>query len=252
MNFQKVLLAAKVANAAYIGDLTEATNAFGVLGYGVLDRYRDNDHQVYLLSSAEGMTLAIAGTRVLHSIGDLKDDLDFSALNISAQGAGIKVAGRVANGAFKGMHAIAHWAGKIVGDANLGGDATFDIIGHSLGGERALLCACFVSPKNVRGVYAFESPKCADEAFWASAADYLLKTTVVVNGNDLWAGWPFVSEWSHPPILHMHLLGDGKYELVMPDALPTMYSPADHDIEAVIKRLEDITTAAPSGALVTG
>ena len=220
---------AQLAEAAYIDTMAAAVSAFNALGHVVVARYLDGDHQAFLLHSSEGLTLAIAGTRFGRSLGDLLDDADIVATELAA-------GARVASGPYSGMGDLWRWA---LGHAAPG--STFAVCGHSLGGERTLMTELFLPAERIRYLHAFEAPKCGNAAFWASIAKSVSKATCVINGSDLWAGWPLVSEWSHPPIPHIHLLGDpGRWEMVGPQSWPDAIDPNDHAIGLVAKRLGDI------------
>lgn len=220
---------AQLAQAAYIDTMAAAVAAFNQLGHVVIARYLDGDHQAFLLRSDEGHTLTISGTRFGRSLGDLMDDADIVAKDVGN-------GGRVACGPYTGMADLWRWA---LDHAAPGAD--FAVCGHSLGGERTLMTELFLPADRIRYLHAFESPKCGNAAFWASVAKSMAKAVCVINGRDLWAGWPMVSEWDHPPIAHIHLLGDpGRWEMVGPDSWPAAIDPDDHSIDLVANRLGDI------------
>jgi hypothetical protein len=236
MNWAAIHLAARLAQTAYISDLNEARDAFALLGFIALSQYKDDSHQAYVLFSAGGeYTLAISGTRFGHSIGDVLSDADIVPMTLNTISGDLGVS----RGTYEGLDKLWTWARSLAPSGEV-----WTVLGHSLGGERALLLGIQMPPQCVKAVYAFEAPKCADAATWRVLKSHLDKSINVVNGNDLWFGWPFVSEWSHPPVSHIHLLENhGEYAMIDSGEWPHATSAADHDISLVIERLGMICSA---------
>jgi Lipase (class 3) len=134
--------------------------------------------------------LSISGTRFGQSVGDLLDDAYILPTDL---GGGV----RVTSGAYSGMDALWAWAKSLVRT-----DSVWHVAGHSLGGQRALLTGLFVSVERIGSISAFEAPRTGNAALWSRLAPSLGNATHVRNGEDLWFGWPFISEWSHPPHPH--------------------------------------------------
>lgn len=238
MDWHATLLAARLAEAAYVDDLADARNVFGALGFIALAQYKDASHQAYVLYRNDEYTLAISGTRFGRSLGDLLSDADLLPCAV-----GITY-GEVSHGAYQGLGKLWDWA---ISKAPMG--QQFDVVGHSLGGERALLSG-LVAANRCRNVYAFEAPKCANAAAWAMMSKHVEKSVCVVNGKDLWAGWPLVSEWSHPPVQHYHLLDEG-FAVLAPGVSPEAIDPGDHDIALVVKRLAQICNTIDATSVMT-
>lgn len=235
MNWRSLHLAAQLAQAAYFDTLVEATPVFNSLGHRVVGHYTDDDHNAFLLLGPDGYTVAISGTRFGRSVADVVDDINILGVDLGDDGA------RVARGPYGGMAGLWLWALQLAPD-----DATFSVVGHSLGGERALLSALFIVERRIRQLVAFEAPKCGNDALWARLAMSMTKAVCVCNGMDLWFGWPFISGWSHPPVAHVHLLESG-WEMVGPGDWPAALDAGDHDIALVVERLGKIAGATPAG-----
>ena len=236
MNWIAIHQAAKLAQAAYSETLAGAVLAFRSMGYTMRGHYINDSHQAFLLTrdSDNSVTLAISGTRFGRSIGDLFADADIGPTDL---GNGL----RVASGPYKGMDAMWVWARSLVP-----ADTKWTVLGHSLGGERALLTELFIPASDIMAVYAFEAPKCGSCALWTKVAASLSKATCVINGSDLWSDWPMVSEWSHPPIMHIHTTNVGKgWTMVGPGSWPAGLNPDDHSIAMVVDRLGKIAGVVP-------
>lgn len=237
MNWRAVYVAAQLAQAAYAETLASAVLQFQALGYACLGQYLNGDHQAFLLHDDDGYTLAISGTRFGRSLGDLLDDADIVSVDVGG--------GRhIAEGPQRGLAQMWYWVESYT---NVTPGATIMVCGHSLGGERTLLTELYWPAERIRALYAFEAPKCANGPLWASLSKSMAKATCVINGHDMWAGWPLVSGWEHPPLLHVHLLPVG-LEMVGPGTWPLADRPQDHDISVVVERLKVIAaTASPDG-----
>ncbi len=235
MNWRATYIAAQLAAAAYAETLVQAVLGFNALGYAMLGHYLNADHQAFLLHNADGYTLAISGTRFGRSLGDLLDDADIVPVDL---GDGVQVA----KGPYNGMGAMWVWVQSLT---HATPDADFAVCGHSLGGERTLLTELFLPATRIRALYAFEAPKCGNDLLWRKLAQSMGKTTTVINGQDLWAGWPLVSTWEHPPMPHVHLNG-ATWGWVGPAEWPAAVSPDDHSISMVVDRLGKIADAMPA------
>lgn len=243
MNWRATYIAAQLAAAAYIANAIEAAAVFQKLGYGTLGKYVNDDHQGYMLLNPDGngVTFAISGTRASQmQIGDVLDDALIAPTDLG-NGA------HVMQGTYKGMRSAYAWAEQYKEQAEhlVGRELTWTVVGHSLGGERALLAGLFIDAAKIDAIYAFEAPKCGNDAMWARLAATVAKSTCVMNGEDLWAGWPWISGWSHPPIPHVHLKLTG-WDMVGPTSWPLAVSADDHSIDLVVARLKNIADAMPA------
>lgn len=231
MNWAAILAAARRAQAAYIEDADAAKVAFVALGYTVLGQYENGDHQAYVLRAVDGaIHLAISGTRFGQSLGDLLDDAYILPTDLGG-------GARVTSGAYSGMDALWAWAKSLVP-----ADSVWNVSGHSLGGQRALIAGLFLPIEQIAAIYAFEAPKTGNAALWARLAPSLANAVCVCDGNDLWFGWPLVSEWSHPPRPHIHLLPAG-FEIIEPGDWPPAFDADDHDVELDVSRIAAIAGA---------
>jgi len=231
MNWAAIALAARRAEAAYIEDAAQAAAAFVTLGDIYVAQYQNSDHQaVVSRDSAGDFHLSISGTRFGQSLPDLFDDADIVPHDL---GGGCEVSA----GAYSGVGALWEWAESLSP-----GSAAWHVGGHSLGGQRALLTGLFLPIEQIASIVAFEAPKTGNAALWATLAPSLAKATCICNGEDMWFGWPLVSEWSHPPIAHIHLL-PSDFEIIEPGMWPPARDKDDHAIVMVTSRLEAIATA---------
>jgi hypothetical protein len=235
MNLANVAAAARRAQAAYIEDAAQARAAFEALGLTFVSQYQDDSHQAVVSRDADGKAyLSISGTRFGSSLGDLVDD----ARDLATKDLG---SGRlVSAGAFEGMLDLWKWAHSLSP-----ADTVWNVEGHSLGGQRALFTGVFNSLERVGAIHAFEAPKAANAAFWGWQMPALASAVCVVNGADLWFGWPHISDLSHPPRDHIWLHDDaGGFTVVKPEQWPVGLDPDDHAIELVVKRVGNAALAA--------
>lgn len=236
MNWRATYIAAQLAQAAYAETLVQAVLGFNALGYAMLGHYLNADHQAFLLHAEDGYTLAISGTRFGRSLGDLLDDADIVPVDL---GNGAEVAA----GPYRGLSDMWVWAQSLT---HVAPDADFAVCGHSLGGERTLLTELFLPASRIRALYSFEAPKCGNASLWCKLAASMGKATCVINGQDLWAGWPLVSSWSHPPMPHLHLDTVGWNWAGLAAGWPAAVSPDDHSIAMVVERIGKIAGAMPA------
>ncbi len=219
-----VLAAAERSSAAYLIDPEASRAAFENLGLTWHGLYQNDDHQAVVTSDAAGRCyLSIAGTRFADGkLGDVLDDLDASWVNVG-QGA------EVLNGAYRGCRGLFSWA-----QAQVASGARWSVEGHSLGGWRARYSPLFLPTAQLDQLVTFESPRSANAAYYARFADVFdAATLAVVNGHDLFVGWPWLStEACHPPQAWWHLLGDGTLSIEDPSTWPGGLS-----IELVVSRL---------------
>jgi hypothetical protein len=205
-----------------------AEAAFEAMGHTWIGRYENADHQACLSRDAAGnVCLSISGTRFGQSIGDLLDDAYILPTDL---GGGASVT----SGAYGGMDELWAWAKSLVPTGTV-----WHVCGHSLGGQRSLLTGLFVPIAQIGSIAAFEAPKTGNAALWARLAPSLANATLVCDGEDLWFGWPIVSEWSHPPLPHIHLLPTG-FEIVEPGNWPPAINPGDHAVELDVSRISAI------------
>ena len=231
MDWQLLLAAVKRAQAAYANDEGAAQAAFEALGHAWVGWYENGDHQACLTRDAVGaVCLSISGTRFGRSAGDLLDDAYILPTDLGA-------GARVTSGAYAGMDVLWAWATSLVPAGTV-----WHVAGHSLGGQRALLTGLFVPADEIGSISAFEAPKTCNAALWERLAPSLAKATCVCNGDDLWFGWPIVSEWMHPPLPHIHLLAAG-FEIVEPGHSPLALNDADHAVELVDLRIAAIANS---------
>jgi hypothetical protein len=228
MNWQEVLIAAQLAQAAYTEDIAQATVLFAAMGFSTLGQYQNDDHQAYVIRDRYRQHwLAISGTRFGKSLGDLLDDIDIGPKDLG-NGA------EVSSGAYDGLSELWSWALNLVPPG-----ASWKLSGHSLGAQRSQLAGLFISPEKIDAIYAFEAPKLGNAALWGQLEPSVTKFTCFVNGSDLWFGHPIISDWLHPPIDHIHLLDVG-FEILHPGNYPLALNPEDHDIGVIVSKIEPI------------
>jgi hypothetical protein len=223
MNVPAVLAAARRSQAAYLPD---PRAAFRALGLTVAGRYENADHQAVLSHDAAGAAyLSISGTRfgAQGGLADTMDDICHEPLDL---GGGALVTA----GAYAGLDAMWAWAESVAPGA------VFTVDGHSLGGWRARYTGRFLPAERIAAIYSFESPKGGNAAFWASQAPTLSKLTSVVNGRDVFVGWPFVGAWEHPDHDTLWLTG-GSARVIRPRDWPGPLLFTDHSIDRVVARL---------------
>ena len=223
MNLGPVLAAARRAQAAYLPD---PAGAMAPAGLTVLGRYENADHQAVLSRSEHGAVyLSISGTRfgAQGGLGDVVDDVRDAPLDLGS-------GALVTTGAYAGLDAMWAWAEQ------LAPGAVFTVDGHSLCGWRARYTGCFLPPECIAAIYSFEAPKGGNAAFWASQAAVLPKLTSVVNGRDVFVGWPFSGGWQHPDTDTLWLTEDS-YRVIRPHDWPGPLLFTDHSIDRVVARL---------------
>lgn len=228
IDWKECALAARRANSAYLETEAEAKAAFAVLGDLYISRYVDGSHQVVISVDERGNPwVSISGTRFSEGkILDVLADVSLDPVNLSSGGS-------VTKGAYEGMDKVWEWALSIVPAG-----VDINVCGHSLGAARTHLTPLFV--KNIGALYSFESPKFVDKDYYVKYAEPLSKMVCVLNGADLWAGWPwFDSRWSRP--LNPHIwLTDGWYSVIKADQWPGGKSNADHDMDSVQAKIDAI------------
>lgn len=235
MNLAETLAAAKRASMAYAPSPEPLVTA---LGLSFIGQYQNDSHQAVLSADpADGrIFLSISGTRFSQGkLGDLFDDVDLDPVDVG-QGA------RVTKGAYDGLADMWAWARQLAPPG-----ATFNVEGHSLGGWRTAYTPLFLEAGRIGDLYAFESPKPANLAYWQRFDAELASLVNVVNGRDLWASWPFdvpflKEVWIHQPRNRFWLTGDpgDPLRVIMPDQWPGGRDPADHDIDLVVSRLSTL------------
>lgn len=231
MDWPAIAKAAARANAAYIEDAAQSKAAFEALGLTWLGIYANDSHQAVLSRDASSIYLSISGTRFLSRLGDLIDDLFISSIDL---GGGAKVSA----GAYVGLGAMWAWAQGLAPAGSV-----FNVEGHSLGGERALYTGSFLPASQIGQICAFEAPKGANAAYWTRYSDIISKAVSTANQSDIWYGWPFLSEYEHPPF-PVAWLGVTGYKMIMPSQWPGGVSMAQHDMGMVQARINAIAAAA--------
>lgn len=234
MNFASVLAAAQRAQAAYIDDAGKARAAFEALGLFFIGQYQNDSHQAVLSQdAAANVYLSISGTRFSQGkIADLLDDIDLEPVPVG-DGA------MVTRGAYEGLDAMWSWAQSL---APAG--AIFNVEGHSLGAWRTRYTPLFLPRSRIGLLHSFESPKSANAAYWSKYAGELATLVSIVNGRDLWVSWPFLGDWCHPDRDQVWLQSTG-FQIITPAQWPGGRVVSDHDIDLVVKRLQQIVTSPP-------
>lgn len=228
IDWQACVLAARRANSAYIEEESDVKAAFAALGDLYVSRYQDGSHQVVLSVDGDGKPwVSIAGTRF--SDGKILDVLADVSLDP------VDVGGNVTKGAYTGMQGVWDWALSVIPDG-----VPVNVCGHSLGAARAHLTPLFLPAERIGDLYSFESPKFADKPYYVKHSSALSKMVCVLNGADLWAGWPwFDSRWSRPLNPHIWLTG-GWYSVISAGQWPGGKSNEDHSIDLVLANIEQI------------
>lgn len=233
MDWSALAASARRANAAYIEDAAQSKAAYEALGLTWSGQYSNDSHQAVLSRDASSVYLSISGTRFMSRIGDLIDDLFINSIGVGGDA-------KVSAGAYVGLGAMWAWARSLVPAGTV-----FTIEGHSLGGERALMSCSFLPASQIAQIYAFEAPKGCNGAYWAKYASIISKAVSTLNQSDIWYSWPFWSEYEHPPYPVIWLQPTG-YKMSMPADLPRGFSMAQHDMDMVLDRIENIASVSES------
>lgn len=241
MNLTAMLAAAERAQAVYIVDPVASRKAFEGLGHVWIGQFQDADSQAVLTRDPAGnVCLSISGTRFSSGkIGDLFDDVDLTPVDL---GAGVKVA----HGAYEALVDIWKWAKALVPAGTV-----FDVCGHSLGAWRTLYTPLFLPAAQIGPLHAFESPKGATAAYWTKYAAELAGAVSVVNGHDIFYGYPFLpappyfTEYVHAQTPVIWLQGGG-FKTIVPSQWPGGVSESDHSIDLIVPLIRAIarTTGA--------
>ena len=204
--------------AVYEEDDSTAREAFAALGCTVLSRVSTAEHQAVVHIDPDGYkTLTISGTRVsdgtiAQKSTDLFADLHFASLGVG-QGA------RVATGAYDGMEPVFALALRFLEPGE-----RLRVEGHSLGGQRTHLAPLFVPLAQLDRMIAWAPPKLGNDIYYELYDAWFDRCVTVVNKNDPWAAWPWLTTLlQHPPKPLLHLHDDG-WDAVPGNAwLPTEY-----------------------------
>lgn len=229
IDWSACVLAAKRANSAYIEDEGQASAAFAALGDLYVSRYQDGSHQVVLSVDANGSPwVSISGTRFSDGkVLDVLADVSLDPIDVGG--------GCVTKGVYVGMDAVWNWALSVIPDG-----VPVNVCGHSLGAARTHLTPLFLPSTRIGALYSFEAPKFVDSSYYVKYQAELSKMVCVLNGADLWAGFPwFDSRWSRP--LNPHIwLTCGWYSVISADQWPGGKSNADHSMDLVLANVEQI------------
>lgn len=244
LSLQDVLdlqISIKRCNAVYTENSDQAICLFEQLGSNVLGRYSDDGHQAIAHIDHDGrFVLTICGTRAstgtsIQTFTDLFEDVDFSSIDLKEH------PGRVAAGAHMGLDKLFTWALDLFNKNNPTGSVHVE--GHSLGGQRVHLACLYIPNERIGSLTAWEPPKAADDAYYATFASAFEKCMTVLHGQDPWAAWPWIEETlKHPPgdLLWLH---DGTYDWVTRESWigGSMLHSSDHDTNQVIQAVNKLT-----------
>lgn len=189
------ILAAKLADAAYIRSPTDLRNAFQALGVTydstiitdectcVLGTYIENGNQRYVV--------VLSGTHFTENTdpAEIKDNLDFTPV-IADSSAPLAL---VARGYWQ---PLMKELPQILGFITM--EAPVYCIGHSLGGVRAnLLCAVLAARGYTVQAISYGAPKGANAVFWEAHPGSYYR---YVNQRDPAPDWPLdvLSDMTHP------------------------------------------------------
>lgn len=227
MDFDKLLVAARCAQAAYIMDPAKARAAFEAMGHRFIAQFKDADSQAVLSVDASGRTcFSISGTRFSdRQVPDLLDDMDLLPVSL---GDGIEVT----RGAYESAKELFAWA-----LAHVDPGAVLNVSGHSLGGWRTSYTPLFVPAAQIGSLTSIEPPKGANAAYYTKYAVELANMITIGNGHDIWVGYPRLGDWMHRPGDMLHLNPTG-FEIIDTAKWPGGFSLEDHDIDLVVSRLE--------------
>lgn len=234
MNPIAIVAAGQRAEAAYIVDPAAAKTAFEQLGMTFLGQYQDSTHQGVVSMDAKGRYyVTITGTRWSEGFGaDLLSDIWLAPVNAPKGGV-------VPSGVYCGMKDFWGWVATKI-PAGTG----FNIEGHSLGAERALLAPIFVDPKLIGDIYAFEPPQCGTQEFWDAYREDLKNAVVTVCGQDIWFNWPPHQGYVHDAKMAVLWLLSTGSEWVLPAQYQGGNNAGDHQITEVNQRLQYCMTNA--------
>lgn len=240
-----VLAAGERAAAAYLITPLESRAAFEQLGLRWHGLYQQEGLQAVLSSDVAGRVfLSISGTRFEdRKISDLLDDLDTRWVDVG-------LGAEVLRGAYDGLQELWTWA-----KAQVATETAWYVEGHSLGGWRARYTPLFVGEDQIAQIVSFESPKSANAAFYERFKEVFSTVYAgVVNGSDIFVGYPWTStEACHPPYQWHHLLsGPPWLQMEDPANWPGGLNYEDHSIDLVVSRLRDLVDASASSVPPAG
>lgn len=234
------LEAARLSAAAYVDDRAAREAAIAALSLSAVDTYENGDHRALLCGDGRGrFVLVLCGTRFSDgNLHELFDDEDVLPVELPF---GLKVMA----GFHAGMADLYKWALD-----RLPAAAPIELTGHSLGGARAHLAPLFIDPPRIRQITSFGAPKAANRAYWATYAGVPLRR--VVNGRDLWAGYPWLGDWVQPaPLYWLDARPSGGAEILTTteDRWPGGIRAGDHSIDSgYCKNLAAIAAASAAVA----
>ncbi|WP_145956458.1 hypothetical protein [Burkholderia pseudomallei] len=236
MDWALTAKAARRAEAAYIEDDTKSRAAFEGLGDMWIGQLEADSHQATVTRDASGgYWLNISGTRASDfRIMDVFADVSLDPVQVTG--------GKVTQGVYAGMDKVWSWA---KGLAPVG--TVWNVTGHSLGASRTHLTPLFLPASQIGALFSYEAPKFLDAQFYATHAGELASMVCVLNGSDLWCGWPwFDQRWQDRPQRDHIWLKDsrGTFAIIDPKAWPGGRRNSDHDIGLVCQRLEKIAAAS--------
>lgn len=234
IDFKAAALAAQRAGAAYIEDAAAAKSAFEALGDTFVDQYKTADHQAVLsVDSAGCAQLSISGTRASNwHLPDVFDDIDLTPALI--------MGGSVSTGVLTGTGDMYAWALDLVPGAQ-----PINVQGHSLGAARTHLAPFFMPLSRLAALHSFESPKFLDATYYETFEQALADMVCVLNGQDMWAAWPWLhSPYARPRTQHVWTHGGaGDFDMIDASYWPGPVradDPLDHDIDRVAANLQAI------------
>lgn len=192
-DFKYLLASIQRVHASYISDDAAARAAFAELGCTVLGRFSDDETQAIASIAPDGVqTLTITGSRVLvgttkQHVIDLAEDADIVPHDLGHGAYLAEGALRRAQGAWNALSGV------------FNPDASVRFEGHSAGGWSTLAIPVIVPEHLIDALIAWAPPKVANDNYY----DLLisgLDVTVVINGADMWAAWPWgAADLQHPP-----------------------------------------------------
>lgn len=224
MTKAELIEAAQLANTVYLGSTDSTQKALSPLGHTLLTRVSDDDYQV-IITRKQGLNYVVfAGSRpMIEYPEDWIDDSDFIPNDDTLPGA--------FPGFCNGL--VKMWQTKLL----LHIYPAFPycrIIGHSLGGARALLTPLFFSPDFIHSIVTFGAPKVLSINAIKEYPSH--KAFQIIHDRDTLASWPPGDDYRHPDPVYLLTQGSLKATSELPDAT----EPEDHLIASYIATLESL------------
>jgi hypothetical protein len=243
-----IVEAAQRSSAAYFTHPDQSKAVFEHLGYTWIGLWQNGSSQAVLSMKDGQIYVSIAGTRAsAWKLEDIFLDVDLTPMVVDAASNS-----RVTCGVHADLVDLWAWVLLQI-HAAMSASTVIHVDGHSLGGARTQLTPLFVATQHIGNLYSFEAPKFADANYFAKYMTAMPNLVCTLNGADGWAAWPWIDhEMVRPPIPHLWLKETSWFEWIEPSEWPGGMNFADHDIDAVVKKLQMFANATPPSMVIDG